>query len=431
MALIEVRLPALGEGITEATITRWLVKQGDKVDIETPLVEIATDKVDTEVLSPTDGTVAEILLQEQSVPKIGQVLLRIYSEKEHEVGISPEATPFAVEAETVATAQQPIISTIEKKPVEIIEKKFIPPFVRYLALSEGIPPEELYHLVGGGADGQVTKEDILNYVQQRLEKLAFRNNGHDETMNKELSETPAIVAGPNESVVPMDRVRKLIAKNMLDSKRISPHVTVFSEVDVTHIVEWRNRNKQAFHDKNKEHLTFTPIFIEAVARALKDFPGINISVKEEFIIQKHSINIGMAVALPDGNLIVPVVKSADRLSLDELARQVNDLSKRARISRLKPIEIQEGTFTITNIGSFGNISGTPIINQPQVAILAIGTIIKKPATVNINGVPGIGLRDMTTLSLSFDHRAVDGAMGGSFLQRICQYLTDFQLSRSI
>lgn len=428
MALTEVRLPALGEGIIEATITRWLVKQGDTVTTDTPLVEIATDKVDTEVISPVEGTVAEILLPEQSVPRIGQVLLRIFSESEEETTIAPEVDPFKPDPETITINQHtPVLA--EMPITKKADRKFVSPFVRYLATAEGITPEELYAIHGSGADGQLTKEDILNYVLKRPAKPAFiQQNGHEILPEIPTSE---IIAGPDETVVPMDRVRKLIAKNMIDSKRIAPHVTVFSEVDVTHIVEWRNKNKQSFLKKYNENLTFTPIFIEAVARALLDFPGINISVKDEYIIRKHSINIGMAVALPDGNLIVPVVKKADKLNLHELAKQVNDLSQRARINKLKPVEIQEGTFTITNIGSFGNISGTPIINQPQVAILAIGTISKKPAAVNNNGVLGIGLRDILTLSLAFDHRAVDGAMGGSFLQRICENLANFNMKREI
>lgn len=435
MALTEVRLPALGEGITEATITRWLVKQGDIVNTDTPLVEISTDKVDTEVISPVEGTVAEILLPEHAIPKIGQVLLRIYTEKEEETISAPEITPFAGESAPVEVNQYPTVLTTEKPAIKKPERRFVAPFVRYLALSEGITPDELYNIKGTGANNHITKDDILNYVLQKPASTvnhtaATQQNGH-EVINAETLITTPPVAGPNETVVPMGRIRKLIAKNMMESKRIAPHVTVFSEVDVTPIVDWREKNKKQFKDKYGEHLTFTPIFIEAVARALIDFPGINISVKDEYIIQKHSINIGMAVAMPDGNLIVPVVKNADRIKLPELARQVNDLSQRARIGKLKPTEIQEGTFTITNIGSFGNISGTPIINQPQAAILAIGTIIKKPATVNNNGILGIGLRDISMLSLSFDHRAVDGAMGGSFLQRICKYLGDFDINRSI
>lgn len=429
MALTEVRLPALGEGITEATITRWLVKQGDQVTTDTPLVEIATDKVDTEVISPVEGTVAEILLPEQSVPKIGQVLLKIYTEAEDQNTVSNPISP--IEQTSVLIPHVTNTVTAIKPSVKKTEHKFVAPFVRYLATSEGISPDELYGIEGSGPQGNVTKEDILRYVQQRptVAPTAHINGHKAPEIQQEHSEPP--VAGPNETVIPMDRVRKLIAKNMVDSKRIAPHVTVFSEVDVTPIVEWRNNIKQQFQKKYNENLTFTPVFIEAVARALKDFPGINISVKDEYIIKKHAINIGMAVALPDGNLIVPVVKNADQLNLPELARQVNDLSQRARIGKLKPSEIQEGTFTITNIGSFGNISGTPIINQPQAAILAIGTIIKKPATVNNNGTLGIGIRDILTLSLAFDHRAVDGAMGGSFLQRICQYLTDFNRDREI
>lgn len=432
MALTEVRLPALGEGITEATITRWLVKPGDTVSTETPLVEIATDKVDTEVISPVEGTVAELLLPEQAIPKIGQVMLRILTDKEDEQSLAPQSLPFAGEVVTtdVQHLQKPL--NIEKPAITKTERKFISPFVRYLAISEGITLEELYRISGSGIEGRLTKEDILNHIIRNPSPKPSSAFSETEIRKPEMTVSTAdLNLAPDETAIPMDRVRKLIARNMVESKRIAPHVTVFSEVDVTPIVDWRNKNKQLFLQKTKEHLTFTPIFIEAVAKALIDFPGINISVKEEFIIRKNAINIGMAVALPDGNLIVPVVKNADKLNLSELARQVNDLSQRARVGKLKPTEIQEGTFTITNVGSFGNISGTPIINQPQVAILAIGTITKKPATVNHNGNLGIGLRDITTLSLSFDHRAVDGAMGGSFLQRVCQYLMDFKPERDI
>lgn len=427
MSFTEVRLPALGEGVTEATITRWLIKPGDIVTTDMPLVEIATDKVDTEVLSPVDGTVAEILLPEHAVPKIGEVLLKILTDQEDSISNIPEPISTISATSVISTTPVPITVNIEKPSTHKPVRKFIPPFVRTLAISEGISLDELYNIAGSGDNGLVTKEDLLQYILQRPKKMTTSaKNGYEVSLLPISTPPVEITAGPDETVVPMDRVRKLIAKNMIESKHTAPHVTVFSEVDVTHIVEWRNQNKQQFQEKYNEHLTFTPIFIEAVAKALQDFPGINISVKDEYIIQKHSINIGMAVALPDGNLIVPVIKQANKLNLPELARQVNDLSKRARISKLKPTEIQEGTFTITNIGSFGNISGTPIINQPQVAILAIGTIIKKPAAVNINGTIGIGLRDIMTLSLAFDHRAVDGAMGGSFLQRICNYLTDFK-----
>jgi 2-oxoglutarate dehydrogenase E2 component (dihydrolipoamide succinyltransferase) len=427
MSFTEVRLPALGEGVTEATITRWLIKPGDSVTTDMPLVEIATDKVDTEVLSPVDGTVAEILLPEHAVPKIGEILLKLFTDKEDPAPVIPEPISTLAASSVISANPVSIPLTIEKPVIQKKENKFIPPFIRTLAISEGITPDELYNIAGSGTNGLLTKEDILQYILQRPKHTyTAAKNGYEAPLPKLNTPPVEITAGPDETVVPMDRVRKLIAKNMIESKHTAPHVTVFSEVDVTHIVEWRNRNKQQFQKEYNEHLTFTPIFIEAVAKALHDFPGINISVKDEYIIQKHSINIGMAVALPDGNLIVPVIKQADKLNLPELARQVNDLSKRARISKLKPTEIQEGTFTITNIGAFGNISGTPIINQPQVAILAIGTIIKKPAAVNINGTLGIGLRDIMTLSLSFDHRAVDGAMGGSFLQRVCQYLIDFK-----
>lgn len=430
MAFTEVRLPALGEGITEATITKWLIKPGDSVSIDTPLVEIATDKVDTEVVSPVEGTVSELLLPEHAIPKIGQVLLRILTDAEEEnSAVIPEVIPFAGEAPVNVVSPHAIIVPAEKQ-VKKTDKKFIPPFIRNLAISEGITLEELYNITGSGNDGLLTKSDILQYILQKPKVSTLSRNGYEAPPDL-IPNFVEVTAGPNESVVPMDRVRKLIAKNMVESKRVAPHVTVFSEVDITPIVEWRNKNKQLFQTKYNEHLTFTPIFVEAVARALRDYPGINISVKDEYIIQKDLVNIGMAVALPDGNLIVPVVKNADKMNLAELARQVNDLSKRARVGKLKPTEIQEGTFTITNIGAFGNVSGTPIINQPQVAILAIGTIIKKPAAVNNNGVLGIGLRDITTLSLSFDHRAVDGAMGGSFLQKICHYLAEFNVRREI
>jgi 2-oxoglutarate dehydrogenase E2 component (dihydrolipoamide succinyltransferase) len=350
MALTEVRLPALGEGIIEATITRWLVKPGDKVGTETPLVEIATDKVDTEVFSPVEGIVAEIILPEQSVPKIGQVLLRIFSESAEEKNGSPEIAPFTPEPEIATIQQHPA----EKPQVKKTDRRFISPFVRYLASSEGITPDELYNIPGTGTDGQLTKDDILSYVLKSAPiTISQKPNGYEKEQKEVIPAPSELIAGPDETLIPMGRVRKLIAKNMSESKRIAPHVTVFSEVDVTPIVDWRNKVKTKFREKYNENLTFTPIFIEAVAKALRDFPGINISVKEDFIVRKNSINISMAVALPDGNLIVPVVKNADKLNLPELSRQVNDLSNRARNGKLKPVEIQEGTFTITNIGSFG------------------------------------------------------------------------------
>jgi 2-oxoglutarate dehydrogenase E2 component (dihydrolipoamide succinyltransferase) len=432
MALTDVRLPALGEGITEATITRWLVKPGDNVTVETALVEIATDKVDSEVISPIEGTVAELLLPEQSIPKIGQVLLRINTEHEED-------------SSTIISSSTPNIQNTSPKPVEIISnspiiedipsvskpiRRFISPFVRQLSIDEDITPDELYQIQGTGLNERISKEDILNYILTRKEKKLstilpdFKLNIANQALENNK------IPPSQENAVPMDRVRKLIARNMVESKRIAPHVTVFSEADVTAIVNWRQKIKSGFMEKYGENLTYTPIFLEAVALALRAFPGINISVMDDFIIQKKEVNLGLAVALPDGNLIVPVVKNADMLNLPELAHQVNDLSFRARKGKLKPTEIQDGTFTITNIGAFGNISGTPIINLPQVAILAIGTIIKKPAAVEIDGGMGVGLRDLVTLSLSFDHRAVDGALGGTFLQHICQYINGFDINKT-
>lgn len=431
MAYTEVRLPALGEGITEATITRWLIKIGDMVTTETALVEIATDKVDSEVISPVEGKVTEILLPEHAVPKIGQILLRIATEQEGESTDQEPASSLPSEMKESRISEENILlPAIETPFITKAERKFISPFVRHLAFSEGISIEELYMIKGNGLDARLTKEDILAHILQRPKKKLSTISKDFEPQQPEVSinSLPPIV-NPGEIAIPMDRVRKLIAKNMLESKHKAPHVTVFSEVDITPIVLWRNKNKNIFQKKFNENLTFTPLFIEAVSRALKEFPGINASVKDEYIIQKNNINIGMAVALPDGNLIVPVVKNANQLNLPELATQVNDLAKRSRELKLKPIDIQDGTFTITNIGAFGNISGTPIINLPQVAILAIGTITRKPSAITVEGGTGIGLRDMVTLSLSFDHRVVDGAMGGSFLQRICENLNSFNINR--
>jgi len=451
MAKIEILLPAMGEGIIEATVTKWLVSEGDQVEEDQSLVEVATDKVDSEIPAPEDGTIEKIMINENDVPKVGDTIAILStngnaSESNETTNEKPQE---AISEEHSETKTEPIPGTDSLKINDDHELgndemesrtpggKFLSPLVRSIAQKESISAEELDQINGSGNTGRITKNDILNYVQTRTSSGVEGGTKTQDTSRKASKITKpevnkeAVYSGGDYEIVEMDRMRKLIAEHMVHSKQISPHVTSFIETDVTNLVNWRNKNKEQVLKKEGVKLTFTPIFLEATVKALKDFPMINVSVDEDKIIKKKNIHVGIAAALPSGNLIVPVVKDADRLNLLGLASSVNDLASRARDNKLKPDEIQGGTFTITNFGTFGNTTGTPIINQPQVAILGVGAIEKKPAVIETPTGDAIAVRHKMILSLAYDHRVVDGALGGMFLKRISDYLEDFDTKRNI
>ncbi|HRD83033.1 MAG: 2-oxo acid dehydrogenase subunit E2 [Saprospiraceae bacterium] len=441
MAQVELIMPKMGESIMEATILRWVKNPGDSVEIDEPILEIATDKVDTEVPSPVGGVIAQVLFKENDVVPVGKVIAVISTE-----GESAQPLPTPSIAETPASngalsngqhspaPAEAVPATASSAPAQVRAAgegaRFYSPLVRNIAQKEMISTQELEAVPGSGQQGRVTKKDILAYVEQRRHTPATPQPAAPAPATPaSVPAAPAVSVSGNVEIVEMDRMRKLIADHMVMSKHTSPHVTSFVEVDVTEIVNWRERVKKQFEARYGEKITFTPIFIEAVTKALRDFPMVNISVDGTKLIVKKDINIGMAAALPSGNLIVPVIKNADLLSLPGLTKAVNDLAGRARANQLKPEEIQGGTFTLTNVGTFGNVMGTPIINQPQVAILATGAIRKKPAVVETPYGDLIAVRQMMFLSLSYDHRVVDGALGGSFLRRVGDYLEQFDANR--
>lgn len=443
MARTELIMPKMGESIMEATILRWLKKPGDRVEQDETILEIATDKVDSEIPSPVSGVVEEILYKENDVVEIGKVIAVIATEGE-EVSISPSpAIAEEPQQKEVLNAVQELEKPLSHEPAVSTVKgddRFYSPLVKNIAKQENISAAELANIVGTGAGGRVTKKDILAYVEQKAysaqvvstptEKpqptpVSFSPSYQSPTVDVPKVASPAASINGDVEIIEMDRMRKLIADHMVQSKHTSPHVTSFVEVDVTNIVKWRENNKDIFFKKYGEKITYTPIFIDAIVRAIKDFPMINISVNGTQIIKKKNINIGMATALPTGNLIVPVIKNADYLNLVGLTKSVNDLAKRARENKLKPEEIQDGTFTITNVGTFGNLMGTPIINQPQVAIMAIGAIKKKPAVLETEAGDVIAIRHMMFLSMSYDHRVVDGMLGGSFIRKVADLLEEF------
>lgn len=415
----------------EGTILTWLKKVGDPIEQDESVLEVATDKVDTEIPSEHAGILAEILANEGDVVEVGKPIAVIETtngKSSEPNGLSTEQTLTAAFDEPATTApatdaEMPDTSTISE-PVQVLStgNRFYSPLVKNIAKQERITSGELASISGSGKEGRVTKKDILNYLQER----------HSDPAQVPMEATEAIapVSGEDE-IIEMDRMRKMIAERMLESKRISPHVTSFVEADVTGIVYWRNRNKGLFKEREGDNLTFTPIFIEAVVKAIADYPMINISVDGDRIIRKKDVNIGMAVALSSGNLIVPVIRNADGLSLVGLTKKVNELAKRARNNQLKPDELSGGTFTISNVGSFGNVMGTPIIVQPQVGILALGAIVKKPSVVETPYGDTIGIRHKMFLSHSYDHRVVDGSLGGMFVRRVADYLERFDSNRSI
>ena len=437
MAEIELILPKMGESVAEATITTWLKKEGDSIESEESVVEIATDKVDSEVPAPEDGIISKILVQEGEVAKVGQAIAIITTEggasntatQTNESTV--ETTPSV--AAPVANAATPAAPVAQSNYND--SERFYSPLVKNIASKEGISVSELDNLKGSGNNGRVTKADILDYIDNK--GSAPQQTAPTQAPAAPQSKPDAVKPAPAKSysgdveIIQMDRMRKLISDHMVKSKHTSPHVTSFVEADLTNMVLWRNKVKSEFEKREGEKITFTPLFVEAIVKAIKDFPMINISVDGYNIIRKKNINIGMAAALPSGNLIVPVIKNADRFNLVGLAKAVNDLARRARNNKLTPDEIQDGTYTVTNVGSFGNVLGTPIINQPQVAIMATGAIIKKPAVIETPSGDTIGIRHMMFLSHSYDHRVVDGALGGQFVRRVADYLENFDFNREI
>lgn len=426
MAIFEVVMPKLGESIIEATITRWLRKEGDNVSEDDAIVEIATDKVDSEIPSPVEGKIIKTHFAEGETVPIGTTIALIDMGGDSQTEQPEEKEEKDEAMGEVETAPKPAPGN---KPDFSGSKRFYSPLVKSIAANENIGLEELETIQGTGKDGRVTKRDILLHLENRKEAATQARPPAKEAVRQHVA--PKVTASAGDEIIEMDRMRKLIADHMVMSKQVSPHVTMFHEVDMTNIVMWRNRVKDEFLKKYGEKLTFTPIFFEAAAKALRDMPLVNASVDGYSIIKRSNVNIGMATALPGGNLIVPVIRNADRKNLAGLAKDVNDLATRARNNKLEPDEIQGGTFTVTNFGQFGNLTGAPIINQPQVAILGIGTIGKKPVVIETESGDMIAVRHMMILSLAFDHRIVDGALGGRFLKQVADYLENFDTKQSI
>ncbi len=438
MSKFEIVMPKLGESIQEGTITKWFVEEGDTIEEDDMLFEVATDKVDSEIPSPVDGKVTKILFPVDSLVPVGEVVAILNMGAEEDAEVVPETEKEELQAEK---ANVEIEEPEEKTAVgsRKLSNRFYSPLVRTIAKEENISVEELETIEGSGANGRVQKKDILDYIENRATKSKTESRKTEETtasgapfFETKKSSAPAPVSmGAEDQIVEMGRVRKLIADHMVMSKQVSPHVTSVVEADVTELVFWRNKNKDAFQDKYGEKITFMPFFIEATAAALAEFPMVNASVDGDKIILRKNINIGVAVARPDGNLIVPVIKNSEQKNIVGLTKEMNRLAVAARNNKLAADEIQGGTFTITNFGSFRNLIGTPIINQPQVAILATGSIEKKPAVMETPTGDAIVIRHKMFLSLSYDHRIVDGALGGAFLRKIADNLEQFDLNRSI
>lgn len=433
MAKFELKLPKMGESVAEATITNWLKKVGDPIEADEAVLEIATDKVDSEVPSEVSGVLSEILFQVNDVVQVGQTIAYI----ETEGGVVVDAPKEETTAANIDLAEKAVDAAKETAaPADFSgSDKFYSPLVKNIAKEEGISLQELESISGTGKEGRVTKTDILDYIKTRgtapapaQKQPASQPQAVSQPQAQAQKAAPVSVNGQDE-IVEMDRMRKLISGYMVQSVQTSAHVQSFIEVDVTNIVKWRDKVKNAFEKREGEKLTFTPIFMEAVAKALKDFPMMNISVDGDYIIKKKNINLGMAAALPNGNLIVPVIKNADQLNIVGMAKAVNDLGNRAKAGKLKPDDTQGGTYTVTNVGTFGSVFGTPIINQPQVGILALGAIRKVPAVIETPEGDFIGIRQKMFLSHSYDHRVVDGALGGSFVKRVAEYLEAFDVNR--
>ena len=429
MAKIELILPAMGEGIIDATITKWLVAEGDSVSEDDPICEVATDKVDTEIPAPKDCIIEKFIFAEGDTPSVGSIIAILRDSNTDEAIVDNPKT----EVVNTQEIEKPVVSESVKS--SFIENrtpsgKFLSPLVRSMASKNDILVSELELVNGTGVNGRITKDDLLIYIDSKNSVVA---NIKPEIIEDKPSVPPVntISSSSNVEIIEMDRMRKLIADHMVESKRIAPHVTSFVEIDVTALVNWRNKVKDKILQSEGQKITFMSPILECTTKAIKDFPLINSSVDGDKIIRKKDINIGMATALPSGNLIVPVIKNCDRQSLLGLTANVNELADKARNNKLKPDDIQGGTFTITNVGSFGNITGTPIINQPQVAILAIGAIIKKPTVIETPEGETIGIRSKMVLALSYDHRVVDGALGGMFLKRVGDYIEQWDSNRNI
>ena len=430
MARVNIVLPAMGEGVIEATVTKWLVSEGDSVNEEDPIVEVATDKVDSEVPSPVKGTIIEIIAREGSVPKVGETIAILEDNKKYK-SAEPEKVEFEIKkVRETADAIKKDETNIEKVSKDMKSRtpsgKFLSPLVRSIAAAKSVDYAELDEIKGSGMDGRITRDDILGMLEEKKKASEKAEAVAEVTKEK----APSAVSSPvsssaGDEIIEMDRVRKLIAEHMVMSKRTSAHVTSFIDADVTKLVLWRNSVKDRFHEREGVKLTFTPVFIDAVAKAIADFPLLNSSVDGSTIIKKRNVNIGMATALPDGNLIVPVIRHANEKSLTGLARAVSDLAGRARSNKLKPDEITGGTFTVTNFGSYNNLAGTPVINQPQVAILGTGAIRKTPAVIETAEGDVIAIRHIMILSLSYDHRIIDGALAGKFLARVKEVLENY------
>ncbi len=423
----ELIMPKLGESIQEVTITKWLVKTGDTVTDDQTLVELATEKVDSEIPSPVSGTISKLFYNDGDIVPVGKVIALIALEGE--IVATENTSQKLVEQ---ATKQEKTNAPVQEKRDEIQSSRFYSPLVRTIASQEKVSLQELENIAGTGTNNRVSKKDILNYISQRSQKPQTVSAPVETAQQaKPKTEAPKIKIYEGDSVVEMDRVRKLIADHMVMSKQVSPHVTNMLEIDVTNMVLWREKIKDEFQRREKEKLTYLPIFLEAIAKGLKEFPGVNASVDGYNVVLRKNVNLGVAVALPNGNLIVPVIKNADRLNLAGLTSELNRLANNARNGKLNPDDIQEGTFSITNFGSFKNLFGTPIINQPQVAIMAIGAIEKKPAVVETPTGDMIAIRHKCFLSMSYDHRVVDGFMGGSFIRKVADYIENFDLNRAL
>jgi 2-oxoglutarate dehydrogenase E2 component (dihydrolipoamide succinyltransferase) len=428
MAQYELLLPKMGESVAEATVIKWTKQPGDKIALDDTILEIATDKVDSEVPSPVAGILIKHLYKEDEIVQVGSVLALIETEDVELSDPVPYIDQIKSEEKVEVTTDK---TNINEEKISVTEStgRFYSPLVKNIAAQENLSLKELESIPGTGSEGRLTKDDLLDYIAVKATK-GTSNNTPPTPQNISPITSSASLSGGDE-IIEMDRMRRLISEHMVMSVSTAPHVTSFVEADVTNLVVWREKVKASFEIREGEKITFTPIFIEAVAKAIKDFPMINVSVNGTQIIKKRDINIGMAAALPSGNLIVPVIKNADQLNLVGLTKSVNDLAGRARNGKLKPDETQNGTFTLTNVGSFGNVMGTPIINQPQVAILAVGAIKKKPAVLETEFGDVIAIRHMMFLSLSYDHRVVDGALGGSFVRKVADYLEGWDLNREI